>query len=80
VSPTTAMPLNAFDSTVQSFVPAELVDALGGEAAYGLLEGAARAKAAQTVESDPERARVQARWKRDNDYSNARSAWMAAHR
>ena len=60
--------------------PAELVDALGVDAAYGLLEGAARAKAAQTVQSDPERARSQARWKRDNDYSNALSAWMAAHR
>jgi hypothetical protein len=60
--------------------PAELVDALGVDAAYGLLEGAARAKAAQTVQSDPERARAQARWKRDNDYSNALSAWMAAHR
>ena len=60
--------------------PAELVDALGVDAAYGLLEGAARAKAAQTVQSDPERVRAQARWKRDNDYSNALSAWMAAHR
>jgi hypothetical protein len=60
--------------------PPELVAQLGVDVAYKMLEGAAAVSLRRTLEHDPERARVRARWEQANEYSLAMSSWMALHR
>jgi hypothetical protein len=47
--------------------------------ALSLIRGAAVAASRRELDGDPEQARVQARWERDNEYSSNLHAWMAAH-
>jgi len=59
--------------------PPELTAAIGTEAAYGLIMGAAAAKAARVSEDDGDRIERE-RWQAANRYSAALSQWMAEHR
>lgn len=53
-----------------------LVERIGVEAAYSMVERSAAAKAAREVAGDPERAAARARWERLNAYSNGLRSWM----
>jgi HK97 family phage prohead protease len=63
-----------------SWPPRELVAQIGLEAAYGLLESAASAKAMRQVQGDPERALARQRRDAANDYSNGLAAAMTRGR
>jgi HK97 family phage prohead protease len=63
-----------------SWVSPGLAAAIGTQAAYDLVMGAAEAKAARELQGDPERARQRERWEQANRYSSDLAAWMAANR